>query len=614
MISSIKLFERTGNVGGKLQRLGLGKRILLMLLGVSLVPIVLVLLISYRLSASTITRQTGELIEANLEQTSGNVENFLNTYENIIQDIYTDETYVDNLKPINVWDSSQYYLAKHSIEEKLQNIVYINKNILGIAVTGIYGDVCFYDSMTLSGAESFCFDLADIRKNETVTQAYQEKRTVYSRVYHKMDTRYGEKDYFYAAHPLTDFNDYKKGPVGFVLLCIDESALQDVYRQGNTESNMMFVVNQFGEIFSYPSGFYKSPGIFPDEKREVRTEKEIQQAALAYVQEKQYEKKSRLAVSSKGIQDNSLYVVNVRDLNYGLSDLYFIATIIVLVGLLAGIICVIIALSFSKEIDRSVKPILNAMDRANEGDMNVRVEASGCDEFVRIGSHFNLMLERIRESNEQEKEALVREKNAEIKSLEAQINPHFLYNTLDAINWVAIDRKEYSISKMLTSLALILRYSIHKSNEIVQIKDELEYLKKYVYLQQQRFDYSFICTVEAEESLMGCRIHKLLIQPLLENTLVHGFPGNSGMDEINICLTHVEDSRITITVRDNGKGMKPELVEFFNHFDYRSERIESSIGVRNVITRIKLYYGELGTFHIESSEAGTVIIMQIPYE
>ena len=93
----------------------------------------------------------------------------------------------------------------------------------------------------------------------------------------------------------------------------------------------------------------------------------------------------------------------------------------------------------------------------------------------------------------------MRVKNAEIKSLEAQINPHFLYNTLDAINWVALDNEEYTISKMLTSLAAILRYSIHKSNEIVEIQDELEYLKRYVYLQQQRFDYSFICTIDVEE-------------------------------------------------------------------------------------------------------------------
>ena len=87
----------------RLQRLGIGRRMLVLLLGVSLVPIIFVLLISYRQSASTITRQTGELIEANLEQSSGNVQNFLDTFENLIQDIYTDQTYVDNLKPINIW-------------------------------------------------------------------------------------------------------------------------------------------------------------------------------------------------------------------------------------------------------------------------------------------------------------------------------------------------------------------------------------------------------------------------------------------------------------------------------------------------------------------------------
>ena len=100
----------------RLKKLGIGRRMLVLLLGVSLVPIIFVLLISYRQSASTITRQTGELIEANLEQSSGNVQNFLDTFESLIQDIYTDQTYVDNLKPINIWDSSRFYLAKHKIE------------------------------------------------------------------------------------------------------------------------------------------------------------------------------------------------------------------------------------------------------------------------------------------------------------------------------------------------------------------------------------------------------------------------------------------------------------------------------------------------------------------
>lgn len=383
----------------RLQRLGIGRRMLVLLLGVSLVPIIFVLLISYRQSASTITRQTGELIEANLEQSSGNVQNFLDTFENLIQDIYTDQTYVDNLKPINIWDSSGFYLAKHKIEENLQNIVYINKNILGIAVTGIYGDVCFYDSMTLSGAESFCFDLDNIRNNEMVKQAYAEKQTVYSRTYHKLDTRYGEKDYFYVAHQLTDFNDYKEGPVGCILLCVDEKALCDVYKQGSTKSNITFVVNRYGDIISYPEGNYGERNIFAGEEKKERSKEEIEQAAQKFVENNRYPQGASLSARSKGVQNQTFYVVNVRDLNYVLKDLHNLTFLIVLVGLLAGVICVLIAVSFSKDMDRSVKPILNAMDKANEGNMEVRVPEEGMDEFARIGRHFNSMLSQIRNAH-----------------------------------------------------------------------------------------------------------------------------------------------------------------------------------------------------------------------
>ena len=218
-----------------------------------------------------------------------------------------------------------------------------------------------------------------------------------------------------------------------------------------------------------------------------------------------------------------------------------------------------------------------ALERAGDASLAARTEADaaeafaireeGNNEFARISRHFNRMMQRLRHSREQEKEAMIREKNAEIKSLEAQINPHFLYNTLDTINWMALDREEYTISKMLTSLASILRYSIHRSNTIVEIEEELEYLKKYIYLQQQRFDYSFLCTVEADENVRGCMIHKMLIQPFLENTLVHGFPGNSQMDEVNVRFQKDSQDRIRIEIRDNGKGMPPEQVEYFKGED-----------------------------------------------
>ena len=164
------------------------------------------------------------------------------------------------------------------------------------------------------------------------------------------------------AHQLTDFNDYKEGPVGCILLCVDEKALCDVYKQGSTKSNITFVVNRYGDIISYPEGNYGERSIFAGEEKKERSKKEIEQAAQKFVEDNRYPQGASLSVRSKGVQNQNFYVVNVRDLNYVLKDLHNLTFLIVLVGLLAGVICVLIAVSFSKEMDRSVKPILNAMD------------------------------------------------------------------------------------------------------------------------------------------------------------------------------------------------------------------------------------------------------------
>ena len=240
--------------------------------------------------------------------------------------------------------------------------------------------------------------------------------------------------------------------------------------------------------------------------------------------------------------------------------------VIFCIGVIAALLCIFFAIQYSTDVDKSVRPILKAMDEADAAEA-FAIREEGNDEFARISRHFNRMMQRLRHSREQEKEAMIREKNAEIKSLEAQINPHFLYNTLDTINWMALDREEYTISKMLTSLASILRYSIHRSNTIVEIAEELEYLKKYVYLQQQRFDYSFLCTVEADEEVRGCRIHKMLIQPFLENTLVHGFPGNGEMDEVNVRFSRrTAGTGSALRSGTTVKGCRRRQVDYFQPF------------------------------------------------
>ncbi len=600
----------------KYRSMELGKKILTILLCVSFLQIGIILVISYHLSSSIITDQTRELINENLEQSADNISAALERYDSIIQGIYTNTEYIDDLKIINSWDGENYYLSKHSLENRLREIIYMNPEILGIAIIGTFGDQCYYDSITFSTQQSYCFSQAML-SNPLVRTAFARKDSVYSTLMSKDSTEYGTHSYFYIVHQLADFNNYKRGAQGCVVLCIDESRFQNIYSQKTEASNLSFVVDGYGNILSFPEPGYAQVNIYGSDQAadaDVKSVESLKNQADVFIRSQNYFQKGNLVTNAISILDGQFFIVNIQDLNYSLERLRYLLIMICLVGALVGSIGFILVYYMSKDTDASVKKILHAMNEANQGNLDSKVEMEGSDEFAKIARQFNVMLSAIKKSNEQERESLVREKNAEIRSLEAQINPHFLYNTLDTINWLAIDEQQFTISQMITRLAQILRYSIHNSNEIVTIGTELEYLKKYIYLQQQRFEYSFQCSIDLDERAQDCRIHKLLLQPLVENTIIHGFSGLSRPGEIHISIQYLDSGDISIEISDNGVGMEPEQTEAFNSFDYRSNKIETSIGVRNVITRIKLYYAERGRIHFASDADGTLVTIQIPAE
>jgi len=227
-----------------------------------------------------------------------------------------------------------------------------------------------------------------------------------------------------------------------------------------------------------------------------------------------------------------------------------------------------------------------------------------------IANQYNCMIEKIEDSLQKYMEAVIRQKDAEIVALETQINPHFLYNTLDTINWVAIDKEEYQISEMINSLAVILRYGINKSNRIVTVADEMEWMKKYVFLQQEKVKHNFSCKMDIEEKVLGYRIYKLLLQPFIENAIVHGFEEINPLHELQIRITK-EENRLCIVIEDNGKGMEEETVEKLLHGEEMTGK--NHIGIRNSLNRIRLYYGESAEVKIESRIGeGTRITIWLP--
>ena len=213
-------------IWNKFQSLAVAKKLLALSLVMSIVPICCILVLNYQLSGSVVRTQTGELIQANLEQNASNIENFYKGYEKIIQGIYTDEFYTQRLKPINRWDNSERYQAEHEIGERLQELCYNNSGVLGIAIFGTHYDTCFYDTVTQSGQSSFCFDLNKIKNNNTMELIKDERRTIYLPSVCIAQEGYGIYNCMYVVHQLTDFSEYQKGSVGFVILCFDETMLE----------------------------------------------------------------------------------------------------------------------------------------------------------------------------------------------------------------------------------------------------------------------------------------------------------------------------------------------------------------------------------------------------
>ena len=273
-----------------------------------------------------------------------------------------------------------------------------------------------------------------------------------------------------------------------------------------------------------------------------------------------------------------------------------------------------IIIFLTEQLTASVKKVVFAMNKAGEGELAARVEvdANMPIEIENIAKEFNLTLEKLQEASEKEKAAGIKQRNAEIKALEAQINPHFLYNTLDTINWMAIEIEKYEISNAISALATILRYAIDNSNGIVTIRDEVEWLKKYIFLQQTRLKNTFTCNIHVDQELYEMPIHKLLLQPFIENAILHGFEGMKRTHILCVKMS-LKNGTIEIEIEDNGKGIEASVLEKMNREEFGTLQDKNHIGMENAITRIRMYYGEAAGVHINSTYGeGTKVTIIIP--
>lgn len=305
--------------------------------------------------------------------------------------------------------------------------------------------------------------------------------------------------------------------------------------------------------------------------------------------------KVQYAIPQNKIFHNIRYIKNI---NLGVSILCLLFS------------CLVIYIIF-RQILLPLKELRCKMTQVENGSLDVSANVSGDMEIQSLMENFNNMVRGITEKSQKLLEAEKKKREYEIMALQSQINPHFLYNTLDSIKWIALTQGNKTIEKMSQYLIFLLRKTISDSREFIPLKDQLESVDCYIELQKLRYYNSFDYQVLLPPELEQVMTPKLLIQPLVENALFHGIYncGRRGLIRVEVCR---EKESVIITVYDNGRGIDSD----FTSTDILPQKESfSGIGVNNVDERLKLYYGEpYGLLFQSEKDVYTMAIITIPYK
>lgn len=368
---------------------------------------------------------------------------------------------------------------------------------------------------------------------------------------------------------LSRYVDVNKGETpetGILLLDMKYSVIRDVMKQINDCSGGIYyyLTSQDGEMIYHPRGTELNRGLF---------------------------------------EENSLEAANYKNFRY-----YVFATVLVLMVML---------LEGNQLVSRKIsKPIreLDASVKAHEAGGKPDIYIGGSSEIRHLGHSVQksyeqiekLMDEIIRQQNERRK--------SELDALQSQINPHFLYNTLESITWMVEAQENEAAVRMISELAKLLRVSLSRGKTIIPIKDELQHSRSYMNIQLARYKERFKTEFRIEEEIENCCIVKLVIQPILENAIYYGV-GNMDEDDGGMIIVSgkKKDEDILITIEDNGMGMREEVLENILTDNSKVPKHGSGVGVINVHSRIRLMFGEEYGLSIESEpDEGTRVTIRIP--
>ncbi|MCM1143563.1 MAG: sensor histidine kinase [Blautia sp.] len=530
-------------------------------------------------------------MEQVLDQTAINLESYLRNMRRI-----SDAMYYSVIKDKN--------LSVDTLDEEMTLLYEANKgNLISIA--------CYTNDGELVGAAPVATEKEglDIVNQEWFTEAVGQMENIHFSTPH-VQNLFDDSSYRYywvvSLSQAVELTHNGNSSLGVLLVDMNYSSIEQLLNKANPDNSAEYVylMDGDGEIIYHP----KQNLIYMDLYQENNL------AAAHYedgsIQE-EFQGEKRL-VTVKTISYTGWKIVSVAPISayrIGVSDM---RQVVMLLMLLAMLMIIILNQLVSARIAKPLQQLNESVKEWEAGNMNPEIYMGSSLEVEHLGRTLRQTLEQSRQLMSDIVIEQEEKRKSELDALQSQINPHFLYNTLDSIVWMIEGERYEDAVFMITQLASLFRISLSRGKTIISLEDEIQHAKNYMNIQKIRYKNIFSVTFAVEEDILNCCTVKLIIQPLLENAIYYGVECMDGDGEIEVA-GYRKEKDIYIEVRDNGLGMPAEMVEALLIENNRVRKKGSGVGLLNVHNRIRLRFGAPYGLEIESCpDEGTTVRIHLP--
>lgn len=404
-----------------------------------------------------------------------------------------------------------------------------------------------------------------------------------------------------------DINDGEKPGNGILLVDMKYSVIEDVLKQINESSGGIYyyICDRNENMIYHPRIEEINRGLFKETSSKVASYEDGTYKVFSNGQKENIIVTSIAYTGWKlvGVIPKSVQTTSIKNFRY-----YIFTTIIILVMMLLAVSQLI-----SKKVSRPIRELDESV-KAYEAGKRPDIYIGGSVEICHLGYSIQKSYEQIENLMQKIIQEQTQRRKSELSALQSQINPHFLYNTLESITWMIEAQKNSEAVFMISELAKLLRVSLSKGKTIIPIKDELQHSRSYMNIQLARYKKRFKVEFKVDDEISNYCIVKLVIQPILENAIYYGVGNMDEDDDGKIIVSGgKKDKDIYISVEDNGMGMREEVLENILTDNSKVPKHGSGVGVINVHSRIKLMFGEQYGLSVYSEpDEGTKVVIHIP--